>query len=120
MKYITQILYILFFSALGEFLQTVIPLPIPAAVYGLVLLLIALCTGVVKEQKVAEVSSFLISILPVLFVPPAVNILRYWNIISPHIAAICIIVPVSTVIIFAVSGLVTKWLQSKKEGRKND
>ena len=118
MKYITQILYILFFSALGEFLQTVIPLPIPAAVYGLVLLLIALCTGVVKEQKVAEVSSFLISILPVLFVPPAVNILRYWNIISPHIAAICIIVPVSTVIIFAVSGPVTKWLQSKKGGQE--
>ena len=119
MKYITQILYILAFSALGEFLQAVIPLPIPAAVYGLVLLLIALCTGVIKEEKVAEVSSFLISILPVLFVPPAVNILRYWNLISPHVAAICIIIPVSTVIIFAVGGLTVKWLQGKKEAKQD-
>lgn len=120
MKYITQILYILAFSLLGEFLQLVIPLPIPAAVYGLVLLLIALCTGIVKEEKVAEVSSFLISILPILFVAPAVNILRYWDVISPNIAGICIIVAVSTVLVFAVSGLVTKYLQKNKEGDQND
>ena len=38
MKYLTQFFWILLFCALGELLQAVIPFPIPAAIYGLVLL----------------------------------------------------------------------------------
>ncbi len=116
MKYIGQFLYILLFTVLGEFLQAVIPLPIPAAIYGLVLMLIALMCGILKEEKVAQTADFLISIMPILFVPPLANILLYWDIISPHVAAIVIITVTTTVLIFAVSGLVTKWLQKKKRG----
>ena len=54
MKYIKQLLIILAFSFLGEALQAVIPLPIPAAIYGLVLLLIALCTGLLKPAHIAD------------------------------------------------------------------
>ena len=119
MKYISQILYILLFSLLGELLEAVIPLPIPAAIYGLLLLLLALITGIVKERQVAQTAGFLISLLPVLFVPPLTKILLYWELISPQLAAITIIIAVSTVLIFAVSGLVTKWLQGKKRGQKD-
>jgi len=119
MKYIPQILYILLFSLLGELLQAVIPLPIPAAIYGLVLLLIALATGLIKEKQVAEVSAFLISAMPILFVAPVAKLLQYWEMISPHVAVICIIVAVSTLVVFAVGGLVTKWCQRKKEGKEN-
>ena len=117
MKYIHQFLYILLFSLLGEVLQAIIPLPIPAAIYGLVLLLLALSTGLLKEEKVADASAFLISVMPVLFVAPAVKILQYWGLIAPNLAAICIITAASTFIVFAVSGLVTKWL--KREGKKD-
>lgn len=119
MKYIPQFLYILLFSLLGELLQEVIPLPIPAAIYGLVLLLIALATGLLKEEKVAEAADFLISVMPILFVAPAVKILQYWELVSPQLAAICIITAVSTWVVFAVSGLVTKWLQKRKAGEEN-
>ena len=116
MKYIGQFLYVLLFSLLGEFLQAVIPLPIPAAIYGLVLLLIALMCGILKEEKVADAADFLISVMPVLFVPPLAKILLYWDIISPQIVSIAIITATSTLLIFAVSGLVTKHLQKKKRG----
>ena len=66
MKYVTQMLYILLFSGLGELLEHAIPLPIPAAIYGLVLLLIALSTGLLKEEKVADTADFLISVMPLL------------------------------------------------------
>lgn len=115
MKYIPQVLYILLFSLLGELLQAVIPLPIPAAIYGLVLLLIALCTGILKEEKIADASSFLISVMPVLFVAPAVKILQFWGLIAPNLGAIIIITVVSTMAVFAVSGLVTRWFQRRKE-----
>ena len=118
MKYITQVLYILLFSLLGEVLQAVVPLPIPAAIYGIILLLIALWTGVLKEEKIADVAGFLISIMPILFVTPAVKILQYWKLISDRLGQIITIMVVSTFVVFTVSGLVTKWLRRK--GDKDD
>ena len=118
MKYIPQFFYILLFSLLGELLQAVIPLPIPAAIYGLVLLTVALTTGLLKEKQVANAADFLISVMPVLFVAPAVKILQYWGLIAPNIAAIGITTVASTFLVFAISGLVTKWLH-KEEDKKD-
>lgn len=120
MKYIKQFSYILLFSFLGEVLQSLIPLPIPAAIYGIVLLLFALLTGLLKLEKVAETAHFLISLLPILFVAPVVNILTYWELIAPHWLPISIIVIVSTLLVFAVSGLVTQALLKKKGGAEHD
>lgn len=120
MKYIKQILIILAFTALGELLAYLIPLPIPAAIYGLVLLLIALCTGLLKPKHIDETARFLVSIMPVLFIAPTVSILSYWGIIAPNLVPIIVIVVVCTVLVFAVSGLVTKALLPKEGGERRD
>lgn len=118
MKYLKQLLIILAFSLAGQFLQTVIPLPIPAAIYGLVLLFLSLQTGLLKPEKIQETADFLISIMPVLFVAPAVNILAYFDIIAPKLVPITVIVVVSTFVVFAVAGYVTQLLR-RKEGRED-
>lgn len=117
MKYVKQILIILAFSLLGEVLQAVIPLPIPAAIYGLVLLLTALCTGLLKPAHIADTAHFLIGIMPLLFVAPAARIMAYWGIIKENWLPIIAITVISTIVVFAVSGLVTKWL--RKGGKKD-
>lgn len=117
MKYIPQFLYILSFSFIGEVLQKAIPLPIPAAIYGLVLLLIALSTGLLKVRQVEDAANWLISIMPILYVPICVKILEYWGVISQNAAAIITITVVSTFLVFAVSGLVTQGLM-KRRGKK--
>lgn len=117
MKYIKQVLIILAFSLLGEALQALIPLPIPAAIYGLVLLFVALCTGLLKPEHIADTADFMIGIMPLLFVAPAVKIMAYWGIIKENWIPICAIIVVSTFVVFAVSGLVTKWL---RKGGKQD
>ena len=81
MKYISQFLIILGFTLAGEALQRLIPVSIPASVYGITLLFIALCLKIVKLEQVKDVGGFLISILPALFVSPAVGILENWNLI---------------------------------------
>ena len=118
MKYISQLLYILFFSLLGELLQALVPLPIPAAIYGITLLLIALWTGLLKEEKISDTADFLISIMPILFISPAVKILQYWDLISSNLAQIILIMVVSAFLVFAVSGWITRWLR-KKEDKEN-
>ncbi len=119
MKYFPQLVYILLFTLAGELLHALIPLPVPAAVYGIVLLLLALSTGILKEEKVLDVSNFLISMIPLMFVAPVAKLLQYWGLIAPKLIAICIITLVSTLVVFAVAGLVTKWCQKGKEDKDN-
>ena len=113
MKYLKQVLIILAFTGLGEALAYLIPLPIPAAIYGLILLLAALLTGVLKSEQVRDSANFLISIMPVLYVPICVKILEYWGVISQNAAAIISLTVLSTFLVFAVAGLVTQALLKK-------
>ena len=120
MKYMKQVLIILAFTGLGEALAYLIPLPIPAAIYGLVLMLCALLTGVLKIRQVQESANFLISVMPILYVPICVRILEYWGVISQNAAAILSITVLSTFLVFAVGGLVTQAIMKKKEGKDHD
>lgn len=113
MKYIKQILLILCFCFVGQLLAYLIPLPVPAAIYGFILLFMALCTGLLKQEQIRDTADFLISGMGILFVAPAVNILAYYDLIAPQLAKICLIVVLSTVVVFAVSGWVTQWLRKK-------
>lgn len=119
MNYLKQLLIILLFCFLGQLLETLLPLPIPAAIYGLVLLLIALCSGLLKPESIADTARYLIRIMSVFFVAPAVQLLQHWGIIAPNLAAILIITLVSTWIVFCVSGLVTQWLLKRKGGESH-
>lgn len=117
MKYIKQLLIILAFSFLGQVLEKAIPIPVPAAIYGFVLLFLALCLGLLKPEHIDETAHFLIKIMGIFFVAPAVNILAYYKVIAPALVPICIIVLSSTVVVFAVAGTVTQLL---RKGDKTD
>ena len=104
------------FTLAGEALQRLIPVSIPASVYGLVLLFLALCAGIVKVDQVKEVGGFLASILPVLFVSPTVGILEHWALIQPQLLPICLLLVATTVLTFGISGRVTQVLARKGGG----
>ena len=65
-NYLFQFARILAFCFLGEICHAVLPLPIPASIYGLLLLLAALRFGIVKLEQVKEVGLFLLSFRPCL------------------------------------------------------
>lgn len=104
MKYLKQFMVILAFSFLGEVLHQVLPLPIPASVYGLVFMLAALMTGVLKLHQVKETSAFLIEIMPVMFIPAAAGLIDSWGILQPVIIPLGIITVVTTVFVMVVTG----------------
>ena len=115
MKYIKQLFVIVGFSLLGELLAAVIPLPVPAAIYGIVLLFLALITGLLKAEQVSETAHYMISIMPIFFVAPTVKLMTYWDIIAPNLVPIVVILLTSTVVVFTVAGLVTQWLRRKEK-----
>lgn len=115
MRYLKQFTIILLISFLGEVLHYIIPLLIPASIYGLVLMLLALCTGVVKLSSVRETGKFLVDIMPVMFIPAAVGLLESWGILKPVWLPVAVITVVSTVVVMVVSGLVSQLVMRRGE-----
>ena len=121
MKYVKQFAMILLFSFAGELLNYLLPLPVPASIYGLVLMLVCLLTGIIKLDAVRDTACFLIEIMPLMFIPAAVGLMASWSVIKENLLAYLVIAVVTTVAVMAVSGLVTQGVvirNEKAEGRK--
>lgn len=103
MKYVRQLLIILFISFLGELLKYSIPLSIPASIYGMVLLFLALELKILKVSDIKETSNFLIEIMPLMFVPAGVGLLDSWGALQPIWIQVVVITLISTVIVMGVS-----------------
>ena len=114
MKFMKQIALIVLFSFLGEVCRAVIPLPVPASIYGMVLMFAALSLKMVKLEQVKDAGGFMTSILPVLFVAPLVSLMDCWPLLRENLLPLAVIAVVSTVATFAVAGLVTKWMMGGK------
>lgn len=117
MKYIIQFLIIAAFAFAGELLHHFIPLPIPASIYGIVLLFIALEFRWVKVSDIRETSSFLIAVMPIMFIPAAVGLMDSWLEVKSSIWAYAAVTVISTFVVMGVSGAVTQGVI--RHGRKN-
>ena len=118
MKYILQFEIIIAISLVGELLNRLIPLPIPASIYGMVILFTALCTGLIKLSAVRETGKFLIYIMPMMFIPATVGLLESWSVMQEFLTAIIVISLVSTVLVMVFTGHVTQYiikLKNKEE-----
>lgn len=120
MKYLRQVTLIFIFAFLGELLRLLIPLPIPASIYGMLLLFFSLSAKIVKVESVKAAGSFLTSILPLLFVPPVVSLLDCWDYVRSHIVGILLIFVLSSFLCFGISGRITQYLIRRKENKGND
>ncbi len=109
MQYIYQLLVILGASFAGEVLNGLLPLPIPASVYGLV-----------KLEKVEKAGSFLIATMSIYFISPSVSLMtviaRYMDSL-PAVIATCL---VSTVLVMVVTGKVAGLLMRSQEEKKDE
>lgn len=108
MKTLGQIFIILLISLLGELLNYLIPLPIPASIYGIVILFCLLEFRVIPLRAVKETGDFLVSIMQLMFIPAAVGLLESWNVIRPNWLPYILITLISTFVVMFVSGRVTQ------------
>ena len=108
MRYLKQFTIIVLISLLGEILSFFIPLPIPASIYGIAIMLVLLMSGRLKVESVKDVSAFLIAVMPVMFIPSTVGLMDSFSMLQGSLMAYAVILAVSTIAVMAVSGLVTQ------------
>lgn len=108
MKLLYQFGVILVVIFAGEILHCVIPLPVPASIYGLVLMLVCLCTKVIRLVKVKIAADFLIEIMPPMFIPAAAGLLAAWGDLKEILVPVVVITFVTTVIVMVCTGRVSQ------------
>ena len=110
MKYLKQFLLILCITFVGELVKYVLPLPIPASIYGMVILFVGLMTGHIKLSSVKEAGKFLIEIMPVMFIPAGAGLVESWSALKPICVQVVVIMFVSTIVVMVISGRVTQFV----------
>ena len=108
MKFLIQFLIIIAFSFAGELLHFLLPLPIPASIYGIILLFVALELKLIKVKDIRETSGFLIAVMPVMFIPAAVGLIDSWQAIASAWLQYIVVTVVSTFVVMGVSGWITQ------------
>ena len=119
MNFIRQFSIILSVSLFGELAHKIIPLPVPASIYGLILMLLLLFSGAVRICHVEKASSFLLEIMPVIFVPAAAGIIDAWQVLKPVLGASVIIITLATLTVMIISGVTAQNIIRLTEKREN-
>ncbi len=121
MKHLKQFAVIIAISFIGEILNLIIPLPIPASIYGMALLFILLSTGLIRIESVKGAAKFLIEIMPIMFIPAGVGLMAKWADLKSFLLPIAVITVVSTVVVMAVSGKVAQlFIDAEDKGSKRE
>ena len=120
MRYVIQLFIIICFSFAGELLHSVLPFPIPASIYGIILLFLALELKLLKVKQIRKVSTTLIISMPVMFVPPAVGLVSSWENIRENWAEYIFITFASTFVVMAAAGWTTQMeIRWRKKANKS-
>lgn len=118
MKLLYQFGIIMAVTFLGEVLHFLLPLPIPASIYGLVLMLLALATKTVRLHQVKQAGDFMIEIMPPMFIPAAVGLVTVWADLRDILVPVVVITFLTTVIVMVCAGRVSQWMIRRAKKRK--
>ncbi len=118
MNYIFQLVIIFIITFVGEVLYKFIPLPIPASIYGLLLMFICLKTKIIKLEQVKSAGDLLLDVMPIMFMPAAVGLITIWKDVLHIVIPMIIITLLTTVLVMAATGKITDFILRKDEGEE--
>lgn len=119
MKYIKQFFTIIAVCLIGEWCHELIPLPIPASIYGLIFMLVGLICGIIRLEQVDETATFLVEIMPVMFIPAGVGLLVSYDALRPNLVSVSVITLLTTVIVMGVTGVVAQIIMKRTKGKED-
>jgi len=119
MKLLKQLLIILVICFIGEAVHTLLKIPIPGNVIGMVLLFICLCTGIIKIEMISEVSKFFLDNLAFFFIPAGVGLVTCKALIKTTWPALLVIIIVTTVIVALTTGYTVQLLRKDRKSKCN-
>ena len=102
------VIIILVFTVLGNMLHGLTG--IPGVLTGLVLLALALWSGLIKEKWIISGGNLFLRHLTLFFLPAALGIVDYFDLLAKEITSILLVITISTALTIAVTGWVAQWI----------
>lgn len=110
MRYLHQAVIIAAITFAAEIIKYLLPLPVPASIYGLILLFVLLKTGAVRLSQIEDVGNLLLELMPLLLVPASVSFLTVLDTIQDMLLPVLIMGFIGTIIVMFVTGRVSQSL----------
>ena len=121
MKYLQQAVIITGITFVAEIIKYLVPLPIPASIYGLILLFILLKSGDLKLGQIEDLGGLLLELMPLLLVPASVSFLTVLDTIQGMLLPVLIMGFVGTTVVMIVTGLISqRIIQRDRKEKKHD
>lgn len=120
MRFFYQFGVILGISLLGEILRAILPFPFPASIYGLVLMLVFLKTGIVKLKQVEEAGNFLVDTMAILFLPAVVGLITVVEELRSMLIPFIVISLATTIFVMVVTGCVAQQILKRTKQTKQE
>lgn len=118
------IFVILAFLVIGNLLSGLLGGFMPGSVIGMLLLFLALLTGVVKDRWIRQVATFLTDNMMIFFMPAFMGIMDLWGVVRMNLWAWIAVMVLSTILVLMATGLTETFMEylaekgKKKEERK--
>ena len=103
----------------GEWIAAVLPFAFPASVISMILLMVLLMTGVIKERMIQTVSKFFVVNMGLFFVPALVGMLQYVDVLKSQIVPFLAVTFLTTPVVYLAAAWSVQLLMKvlgKKEG----
>ena len=108
MKFLKQAVIIAAITFAAEIIKYLVPLPVPASIYGLILLFTLLKSGLLKLGQIEDVGGLLLELMPLLLVPASVSYLTVLDTIQGMLLPVLIMGLAGTTVVMVVTGTVSQ------------
>lgn len=124
MKLFREALIVFGIYLIGEVIVSLTHIPIPGNIIGLLLLLIGLCTKIIKVSQVETLTNFFLDHLAFFFLPAGVSLMNSLGLIKANIIQILVVCVITTAVIITSTGLIVQFivnlLDKKKKGTEEN
>ncbi len=120
MKIFKQLAIIIGVSFVGNLLSEWLHLPIPGSITGMLLMLILLLSGIVKERDIAQVGNFILKNMSFFFVPACVGVLGTYKLLNGYYLQTISVVLLSTILVIATTAIVSEFFIKKTDQTNDD
>lgn len=117
-----ELALILVLCLAGEGIAALLPVSFPASVISMVLLILLLFSGAVKERQIQVTSKFLVANMGIFFVPAVVDTIEYAEMLSRQLLPFVVIILITTPVVYGITAWTVQLLirRMRKERNRND
>ena len=120
MRYLLQAVIIAAVTFAAELIKYFVPLPVPASIYGLLLLFALLKSGILKLEQIEDVGNLLLELMPLLLVPASVSVLTALDAIQRMLLPVLVMGFIGTTAVMLVTGLLSQCIIRRKGEKSHE